>query len=240
MPNDDQAALIVFGQRALVFPEEVVAELLRRGLLEVVDLHSLRVEPAHDMPDRAVLASRVEPLKDEQDPEPVLRGEPVVVVGEQRDALGQPGFRARLAMQPARIPGVEVLAQVDGAAGSDQERLDEIVGEAQLSLDRLTLAQRIPCNGARRYPRAMARLGDYAFGRLTVDGAQHTRDLIVLPDRVLSDWRRRDVIRGNYSARAIEFDTAPLMREAQGKKPSRRRRSPLSPPTSRRRTASSR
>ena len=58
--------------------------------------------------------------------------------------------------------------------------------------------------------------------------------------RVISDWRRRDVIRGNYSARAIEFDTAPLMREAQGKKPSRRRRSPLSPPTSRRRTASSR
>ena len=38
----------------------------------------------------------------------------------------------------------------------------------------------------------MARLGDYGFGRLTVDGAEHTRDLIVLPDRVVSDWWRRE------------------------------------------------
>ena len=37
----------------------------------------------------------------------------------------------------------------------------------------------------------MARLGDYAFGRLTVDGAEHTRDLIVLPDRVVGDWWRK-------------------------------------------------
>jgi len=38
----------------------------------------------------------------------------------------------------------------------------------------------------------MARLEDYSFGRLTVDGKQHTRDLIVLPDRVVSDWWRRE------------------------------------------------
>jgi hypothetical protein len=38
----------------------------------------------------------------------------------------------------------------------------------------------------------MAHLEDYRFGRLTVDGQQHTRDLIVLPDRVVSDWWRRD------------------------------------------------
>jgi hypothetical protein len=36
----------------------------------------------------------------------------------------------------------------------------------------------------------MARLEDYAFGRLTVDGRVHTRDLIVLPDRVVPDWWR--------------------------------------------------
>jgi hypothetical protein len=38
----------------------------------------------------------------------------------------------------------------------------------------------------------MARLEDYSFGRLTVDGREHTRDLIVLPDRVVSDWWRRE------------------------------------------------
>jgi hypothetical protein len=41
-------------------------------------------------------------------------------------------------------------------------------------------------------PKGMARLEDYSFGRLTVDGQEHTRDLIVLPDRVVSDWWRRE------------------------------------------------
>jgi hypothetical protein len=38
----------------------------------------------------------------------------------------------------------------------------------------------------------MTRLEDYSFGRLTVDGQEHTRDLIVLPDRVVSNWWRRE------------------------------------------------
>ena len=38
----------------------------------------------------------------------------------------------------------------------------------------------------------MARLEDYSFGRVVVDGEEHTRDLIVLPDRVVPDWWRRD------------------------------------------------
>ena len=38
----------------------------------------------------------------------------------------------------------------------------------------------------------MAMLDDYGFGRVTVDGSEQTRDLIVLPDRVVNDWRRRD------------------------------------------------
>ena len=38
----------------------------------------------------------------------------------------------------------------------------------------------------------MARLEDYSFGRVTVDGRQQTRDVIVLPDRVVSDWWRRE------------------------------------------------
>jgi len=38
----------------------------------------------------------------------------------------------------------------------------------------------------------VARLEDYSFGRVTVDGSEQTRDLIVLPDRVVTDWWRRD------------------------------------------------
>jgi hypothetical protein len=37
----------------------------------------------------------------------------------------------------------------------------------------------------------MAQLSDYSFGRLTVDGEEHTRDVIVLPRRVVGDWWRR-------------------------------------------------
>jgi hypothetical protein len=38
----------------------------------------------------------------------------------------------------------------------------------------------------------MARLEDYSFGRIVVDGEEHTRDLIVLPHRVVANWWRRD------------------------------------------------
>jgi hypothetical protein len=35
-------------------------------------------------------------------------------------------------------------------------------------------------------------LTNYTFGRVTVDGEEHTRDLIVLPDRVVANWWRRE------------------------------------------------
>jgi hypothetical protein len=38
----------------------------------------------------------------------------------------------------------------------------------------------------------MATVEDYGFGRITVDGKEHTRDLIVLPGRVVPDWSRRE------------------------------------------------
>jgi hypothetical protein len=38
----------------------------------------------------------------------------------------------------------------------------------------------------------VARLESYSFGRVTVDGSEQTRDLIVLPDRVVTSWWRRD------------------------------------------------
>jgi hypothetical protein len=38
----------------------------------------------------------------------------------------------------------------------------------------------------------MARLEDYRFGRVVIDGEAHTRDVIVLPSRVVGHWWRRD------------------------------------------------
>jgi hypothetical protein len=38
----------------------------------------------------------------------------------------------------------------------------------------------------------VAELTDYSFGSLRVDGEEHTKDLIVLPERVVPDWWRRE------------------------------------------------
>ena len=38
----------------------------------------------------------------------------------------------------------------------------------------------------------MARIQSYSFGRITVDGREETADVIVLPERIVRNWRRRD------------------------------------------------
>jgi hypothetical protein len=38
----------------------------------------------------------------------------------------------------------------------------------------------------------MPTLEGYRFGRLTVDGTEKTRDVIVLPERVVTNWWRKD------------------------------------------------
>ena len=38
----------------------------------------------------------------------------------------------------------------------------------------------------------VAKLEEYSFGRLLVDGREESRDVIVLPDRVVREWWRRD------------------------------------------------
>src|SRR5437867_1188721 len=38
----------------------------------------------------------------------------------------------------------------------------------------------------------MARLEGYEFGRVVVDGQEQTRDLIVLPGRIVTSWWRKD------------------------------------------------
>ena len=67
-----------------VAPEVVVVELLRRRRPEAVDDDALRVHAAHHVPDRAVLAARVERLEHHEHAVGVLCGEPRLVVGEER------------------------------------------------------------------------------------------------------------------------------------------------------------
>jgi hypothetical protein len=38
----------------------------------------------------------------------------------------------------------------------------------------------------------MANIQSYEFGRIVIDGTEHTRDVIILPDRVVSNWWRKD------------------------------------------------
>jgi hypothetical protein len=44
----------------------------------------------------------------------------------------------------------------------------------------------------RRVSDLMSRITNYEFGRIRVDGKEHTRDVIVTPNRVVGDWWRRD------------------------------------------------
>jgi hypothetical protein len=38
----------------------------------------------------------------------------------------------------------------------------------------------------------MTRIDHYEFGRIVIDGREETRDLIILPDRVMRNWWRQE------------------------------------------------
>jgi hypothetical protein len=38
----------------------------------------------------------------------------------------------------------------------------------------------------------MSRIDHYSFGRIVVDGSEHNRDVIILPERVVANWWRKD------------------------------------------------
>ena len=38
----------------------------------------------------------------------------------------------------------------------------------------------------------MPKIDEYGFGRIVVDGVEQTRDVILLPGRVVTNWRRQD------------------------------------------------
>src|SRR5262249_43502024 len=91
-----------------VAPEVVVTELSGRRHLEAVHRDTLRVDAAHHIPDRPVLAARVQRLEDHQYPVLLLRGKPLLVFGEQLDPVPQQLLAVLLAQEPGLITGVEI------------------------------------------------------------------------------------------------------------------------------------
>jgi hypothetical protein len=120
-----------------------VGKLFRRRLLEGADLHPLRVHSAHHVLDRAVLAGGVDALQDQQDAERVLRGEPVLVLGEQLHPVREQRLRLLLG-HVARVAGIVVAAQLDRAARRHGKRLDDVGHEAQTLVHALTMPPAAP------------------------------------------------------------------------------------------------
>jgi hypothetical protein len=76
-----------------------------------------------------------------------------------------------------------------------QPRLDSSWQGKQLGVrGRPPLIQHEPrdIRGQRRPPKAPGRIDHYEFGQIVVDARQETNDLIILPDRVVRNWWRRD------------------------------------------------
>ena len=96
-----------------VAPEVVVIELFGGRLSEPLDDDALRIDAAHHMPDRAVLAAGIEGLQHHQNAVRVLRREPGLEVVEHVDALVQQAFAVFLGEEVASARRVEVAAQDD-------------------------------------------------------------------------------------------------------------------------------
>ena len=112
------------GQASDVAPHEVVVELLRRGLLERGHLAPLRIDAGHDVFDRAVFASRVHRLEDQQQGPAVLGVKDVLLFRQPRNAALEE-FRgvALVQLQAAGVPRIEVL-EAEAFAFGDTERVD--------------------------------------------------------------------------------------------------------------------
>src|SRR3954470_24034358 len=102
-----------------------MTQLGGRRDLEAVDLHPLRVDPAHDVANGPILARCIERLDHDDDAVPCLGCQSLLVLGEQRDAVVQQVFAVVLLLDAPLEAGVEVLRELDLRARCDAEGLDE-------------------------------------------------------------------------------------------------------------------
>ena len=93
------------------------------------------------MLDGAVLAGRVESLQDQEHAVRVLGGKPVLILGEEIDAVGEQ-VEGPLTGHLAGIARIVITAQPDGAARRHHERFDEVGHEAKTLVHSPTMPQR--------------------------------------------------------------------------------------------------
>ena len=176
--NADRHHLLVVGavedrdaparrQRLGGAPEEVVFELLGRGLLEGGHLHPLRVDARHDVADGAVLAGRVHRLKHDQQgvavagPQQLVRGLELLDAARERRLLLLLALLGEVAQaRPATPAGVAPVQPGRLARAHDQllERVLEIGHVARAAFSGASTARR-----RRRYSRALERLPQTAM-----------------------------------------------------------------------------
>src|SRR5512146_213720 len=104
--NPDPATL---RQTAVGPPEEVVVQVFGGRLLEAEDLAALRVYPGHHMLDRAVLASGVHRLEDEQERPLVLGVKLFLKLLQKRNAVIKKVFSLAFGAQTLSICGIKVF-----------------------------------------------------------------------------------------------------------------------------------
>ncbi len=122
----EDADLAAYGNPLGVTPEVVVVELLVRGGLEARDPNALRVDAAHHVADRPVLAAGVDRLQDDEQAPVVLGGEPGLVVGEEPDTRLEHPVGVRLREEIVLVARVEVPLELDLPPRLDPERLDQL------------------------------------------------------------------------------------------------------------------
>ena len=141
--DPDPAAL---GERLHRAPEIVVVALLRRWRLEAEHLAALRVDAAHDVADRAVLAGRVHRLEDEEQRVGVLRVQPILLARELPDAVLEEHFRLGF-VPDVRGPVGIVVVERDLRARRRLEPLhhlsDSLHGSSRRSSRRSVYAMRV-------------------------------------------------------------------------------------------------
>ena len=150
----EDADLAAGGEPLLVAPEVVMPELLARGHLEAADVHSLRVDAAHDVTDRAVLAGGIEPLQAQEQAVGVLGGQAVLVGRQELHALGEQLHALLLLHEVRRVAGVEVLRQRHRGAGLHPQGADEFTDprRRRLALAHVAAPPRDAAGGLRPEP----------------------------------------------------------------------------------------
>jgi hypothetical protein len=105
-------------------PEEIVRGLLMRRSFERRNLAALRVHSRHDMPDRAVLASSIERLQDNEQSMPFIGIEQMLELAETVQSLL---MRLLVTLSSERSVGIAIF-QAQLAAWLDDAMFGDIHG----------------------------------------------------------------------------------------------------------------